>query len=183
MIKIPGKRFKEFSRCNTNISENIKKFINNNRITIPPGYCQKVIQPLINNSLKEFRFKRYCPRQFWRKSNTGKDYLNSVIKAPRVYSSDSNLAKTKNFLESIIDVKKYPLTQLHNTIASETSKILGNTYRAVNIAFIHEWLLFADKAKINLFEIINAQKENPCKHQISRFRCWGLLFNKRSTLW
>ena len=84
-----------------------------------------------------------------------------MIKAPRVYSSDSNLGakKTKNFLESIIDVKKYPLTQLHNTIASETSKILENTYRAVNIAFIHEWLLFADKAKINLFEIINAIKK------------------------
>ena len=54
-----------------------------------------------------------------------------MIKAPRVYSSDSNLGakKTKNFLESIIDVKKYPLTQLHNTIASETSKILENTCR------------------------------------------------------
>ena len=158
------KDLKNFQDTIINISENIKK---NSLIiiesTIPPGYCQKVIQPLINNSLRKRNFgsNDIVLGHSYERVTPGKDYLNSVIKAPRVYSSDSNLGakKTKNFLESIIDVKKYPLTQLHNTIASETSKILENTYRAVNIAFIHEWLLFADKAKINLFEIINAIKK------------------------
>ena len=51
------KDLKNFQDTIINISENIKK---NSLIiiesTIPPGYCQKVIQPLINNSLRKRNF-------------------------------------------------------------------------------------------------------------------------------
>ena len=100
MIKIPGKDLKNFQDTIINISENIKKFINNNRIYNFPGYCQKVIQPLINNSLRKRNFgsNDIVLGHSYERVTPGKDYLNSVIKAPRVYSSDSNLgAKKKKF--------------------------------------------------------------------------------------
>ena len=69
-------------------------------------------------------------------------------------------------------------------MASETSKIIENSYRAVNIAFIHEWTEFAEKSKINLFEIIEAIKKE--KHiqtlLVSWFRCRWLLSNKKSVV-
>ena len=37
-------------------------------------------------------------------------------------------------------------------------KVLENSYRATNISFIQEWTEFAEKAEVNLYEIINAIK-------------------------
>tara|TARA_B110000027_G_scaffold24983_1_gene27281 strand:+ start:150 stop:1520 length:1371 start_codon:yes stop_codon:yes gene_type:complete len=146
------------------ISNNIKK---NSLIiietTVPPGYCQNVIQPIINKAIAKRKFgpNSILLSHSYERVTPGKNYLNSVINAPRVFAADSKLAqkKTRDFFDDIINVKKYPLTKLENTVASETSKIIENSYRAVNIAFIHEWTEFAEKAKINLFEIIEAIKK------------------------
>ena len=37
-------------------------------------------------------------------------------------------------------------------------KVLENSYRATNISFIQEWTESAEKAEVNLYEIINAIK-------------------------
>ena len=49
-----------------------------------------------------------------------------------------------DLLKKIINVSKFPLTRLSSTTASEISKILENSYRAVNIAFIEEWARFTE---------------------------------------
>ena len=67
--------------------------------------------------------------------------------------------KLQKFLNSIINVKKYPLTDLSSIVSSELSKILENSYRATNIAFIDEWTKFAEILNIDLFEIIEAIKK------------------------
>lgn len=162
--KTKKKDLNNFQNILNYISNNIKK---NSLIiietTVPPGYCQKVIQPIIDKAIikRKLTSNSILLSHSYERVTPGKNYLNSVINAPRVFAADNNLAKkkTKEFLNSIINVKKYPLTKLESTVASETSKIIENSYRAVNIAFIHEWTEFAEKAKINLFEIIEAIKK------------------------
>ena len=46
--------------------------------------------------------------------------------------------KCRNFLKKFINVKNFPLSELENITAAETSKVLENSYRAMNIAFIDE---------------------------------------------
>ena len=50
---------------------------------------------------------------------------------------------------------------MDNTLSSETSKILENSYRALNIAFIDDWTKFSMEHNIDLFKIINAIKKRP----------------------
>ena len=42
-------------------------------------------------------------------------------------------------------MEEYPLTELTTTASSELGKLLENSYRAMNIAFIHEWTLLAER--------------------------------------
>ena len=83
----------------------------------------------------------------------GKNYLDSIINYWRVYSGINKKSEIecKRFFSKIINIKKYPLYKLANTTSSETAKLLENTYRAVNIAFIEEWGRFVEKLGINIF--------------------------------
>ena len=67
----------------------------------------------------------------------------------------------QEFLSRIINVKEFPLSRLKSTTASETAKVLENSYRAVNIAFIDEWSRFAEEAGVDLFEVIDAIRIRP----------------------
>ena len=46
------------------------------------------------------------------------------------------------------------------------AKVLENSYRASNIAFIHEWAQFAEVANVNLHEVLNAIKMRPTHNNI-----------------
>ena len=48
-----------------------------------------------------------------------------------------------------------------STKAAEMTKILENTYRAVNIALVNELKIVADKMGIDIFEVINAAATKP----------------------
>ena len=61
--------------------------------------------------------------------------------------NDRSFKKCEKFLKLFINDKQFPLHKLNNIRSCETSKILENTYRAVNIAFIDEWTRFAHKIK------------------------------------
>ena len=87
--------------------------------------------------------------------------LNTLIlyqNYPRVYSGidykSANAAEI--FLKTIINTDKCELTRLSSTTASETAKVLENSYRACNIAFAVEWSRFAEEAGVDLWSIVNA---------------------------
>ncbi len=61
------------------------------------------------------------------------------------------------FYSQIID-KVVPVT---STKAAEMTKILENTYRAVNIALVNELKVVADKMGIDIFEVIDAAATKP----------------------
>jgi nucleotide sugar dehydrogenase len=58
-------------------------------------------------------------------------------------------------------------------LASETAKVMENTYRATNIAFIDEWTKYAESVGIDLFEVINAIIKRPT-HSNMRFPGLGV---------
>ncbi|WP_333656359.1 nucleotide sugar dehydrogenase [Dissulfurispira sp.] len=150
-----------------NISENTLVVIES---TVPPGTTQKVIYPIflesfrnrgldINKLYLSYSYERVMP---------GPSYLSSIINFYRVYSgiNKESKLKAKAFFESFINTKDYPLFELHSTTAAEMAKVLENSYRAMNIAFIQEWTEYAEKAHVNLFEVIEAIRVRPTHKNI-----------------
>ena len=138
--------------------------------TVPPGTCERIVKPIIIEHAKvrginpdliyiAHSYERVMP---------GANYLDSIINFWRVYSGITNKAADlcKSFLSKIINIKEYPLTKLKSTIASETAKVLENSYRAVNIAFMEEWGRFAEDAGIDLFEVIDTIRIRPTHSNI-----------------
>ena len=89
----------------------------------------------------------------------GPEYLDSIINYWRVYSgiNERSARACKSFFEKVIDTENFPLRRLSSTTASETAKIVENTYRAVNIALIDEWGIFAENIGVDLHEVIELE--------------------------
>ena len=150
-----------------NIKENVLIIV---ETTVPPGTCEKVVKPIIQKHLKERGMNPdsvYIAHSYERVM-PGANYLDSIINFWRVYAGTTEQAADycKAFLSKIINVKEYPLTRLKSTTASETSKVLENSYRAVNIAFIEEWGRFAEEVGFDLYEVINAIRVRPTHSNI-----------------
>jgi UDP-N-acetyl-D-glucosamine dehydrogenase len=154
--------FKNFINCIKNIGLHApKNFLLILESTVPVGTTEKIVLPIIK---KEFS-KRNLSNNFsiahsYERVMPGKNYLKSITDFWRVYSGIDKKSKNlcKNFYSKIINVNKFPLTELINTRDSEYAKLLENSYRALNIAFIDEQTKFADKININLNSVIKAIK-------------------------
>ena len=140
--------------------------------TVPPGTSEKIILPIIQ---KEFKKRGYKNQDInfiysYERVMPGKEYLNSIKNFWRVYSSNNEKADRlfKKFCSYFINLKKFPMTKLDNLRSAETAKILENSYRATNIAFIQEWTEYSKNLKINLFPIIKAIKIRPTHQNIMR---------------
>lgn len=140
--------------------------------TVPPGTCETVIRPLLDAELglREMSPDSVFLAHSYERVMPGAGYLDSIISFWRVFAADDqeSAAKCARFLSSFIDTDKYPLTQLSSMRASETSKVLENTYRAANIAFIDEWTKYAEEVGIDLFEVIDAIKVRPTHSNMMR---------------
>ena len=135
--------------------------------TLPPGTCDKIIAPLflkknkINSLRLCYSYERVTP---------GKNYYESIINSSRCYSGINKISKSegRKFLELFINYRKFPLIELPNLKDCEAAKIIENSYRAVNIAFIDEWTKFSNKMNIRLNKIIEAIKLRPTHSNIMR---------------
>lgn len=138
--------------------------------TVPPGTCARVVAPELDRCCAErglppgslllaHAYERVMP---------GKDYLDSVRNFWRVYAGHTPQAAEAcgAFLSRVVNVRDFPLRRLHSTTASETAKVLENSYRAVNIAFIEEWGRFAEAVGVDLFEVIEAIRVRPTHRDI-----------------
>ena len=93
----------------------------------------------------------------------GPNYIDSIQNFYRVYSGINNKSadRAEVFLKTIISTKEYPLTRLEGTNATEMAKVLENSYRAMNIAFMVEWSRFAEEANVDIFQVVNAIRMRP----------------------
>ena len=100
----------------------------------------------------------------------GKNYFNSIRNIWRVYAANNKTAERacREIFETIINVKKYPLTKMKSIRSVELTKVLENTYRSVNIAFIDEWTKISEKLNINLNKVVDAIKLRPTHSNIMR---------------
>ena len=133
--------------------------------TVPPGTCEKVAYPLIKECLlnRNLEIDKFKLGHSYERVMPGPNYIDSIQNFYRVYSGvDENSAlSVEKFLRTIISTEKFPLTRLANTNATEMAKVLENSYRAMNIAFMVEWSRFAELADVNLYEVVNAIRMRP----------------------
>jgi len=172
-IKKNTKNFNSLKKLLREIGNKIqKKTLILFETTVPPGTCERILLPELKKALNgrkislnqiyfSYSFERVMP---------GKNYLNSITSNYRCYSGQNNLSKLKckKFLNSFINTKKFPLFELDTITECEAAKILENSYRAINIAFIDEWTKYSNLMKINLNSIIESIKLRPTHSNIMR---------------
>lgn len=138
--------------------------------TVPPGTTSLKILPIFENAYRQ----KGWPVEHIRLGHApervmpGQNYLESITSFHRVYSgvNETSLKLTRGFLSSFINVKEFPLVELHSPTASEMCKVLENSYRALNIAFIQEWAEYAESAGVNLPQIVEAIRIRPTHKNI-----------------
>jgi UDP-N-acetyl-D-glucosamine dehydrogenase len=140
--------------------------------TVPPGTTEKLVAPELRRGLEvrgvdpdsvlvAHSYERVMP---------GRVYLASISHFWRVYSGVTPHAADacEAFLKSFIDTVAYPLTRLNRPVESETAKLMENSFRAVNIAFVDEWGRFAERAGVDLLAVIEAIRMRPTHQNIMR---------------
>lgn len=133
--------------------------------TVPPGTTAKIVVPLLaeeltargldpDSVLVAHSYERVMP---------GADYFASIVHYWRVYAGHTEDAAdaAERFLSSVIDVANYPLTRVATTTASETAKVMENTFRATTIALMEEWGQFAESVGVDLYEVVDAIRLRP----------------------
>lgn len=138
--------------------------------TVPPGTTEKVVVPLLAERLRArgldpdsvhvaHSYERVMP---------GAEYFSSIVSFWRVYAGHGERAAAlaEAFLRAVVDTERFPLTRLASTTASETAKVMENTFRATTIALMDEWAGFAETAGVDLFAIVDAIRVRPTHRNI-----------------
>jgi nucleotide sugar dehydrogenase len=133
--------------------------------TVPPGTCRNIVAPTLKAALEE----RGLPADKIRIGHSyervmpGPNYIDSIQSFYRAYSGidEASADAVEAFLKTIIRTDEYPLTRLGNTDATEMAKVLENSYRAMNIAFVVEWSRMAEEAGVDLYEVVRAIRQRP----------------------
>ena len=133
--------------------------------TVPPGTCEKIVCPILSEEFQRRGLQdgKFYVAHSYERVMPGEHYFDSIVNYWRVYSGidEESANRCQAFLENVIKTDTYPLTRLKKTTASETAKVLENSYRAANIAFIEEWGRFAEAVGVDLYEVIDAIRMRP----------------------
>jgi nucleotide sugar dehydrogenase len=145
--------------------------------TVPFGTCERVLLP----SLREERAARGISTPVllahaYERVMPGPRYIESIRKFWRTFSGidEPSAERARAFLESFIETAAFPLREVADPVASEMAKILENSYRAANIAFIHEWTLLSERAGVNLWEIVDSIRVRKGTHDNMRYPGFGV---------
>lgn len=141
----------------------ISKYLNNKQIviiesTVAPRTCREIAKPILEQSgfkIGKDIYLAHCPERI--------DLGNkkwTIEKISRVIGAISNkgLEKATIFYESIIDA---PIIKLSSIEAAEATKIVENTFRDINIAFVNELAKSFDKLEIDVLEVIEGASTKP----------------------
>ena len=137
--------------------------------TVPPGATKTASKIIKDEYLKRgLSFDKVSIGHSYERVMPGPNYIDSIQNFYRVYSgiNKESAKNVESFLRTIIKTDEYPLTKLGNTNATEMSKVLENSYRAMNISFMVEWSRFAEEAGVNLYEVVDAIRMRPTHKNI-----------------
>jgi nucleotide sugar dehydrogenase len=123
--------------------------IRNSHSEIAQSRSGAVPEPLLAHS-----YERVMP---------GRHYVASVRDFWRVCSGVNAPARARvvRFLSEVLNVEQYPLTVMDRPLASETCKIVENSYRATLLAFMDEWSRFAERHGVDITTVIQAIQVRP----------------------
>ncbi|MFY7964211.1 MAG: nucleotide sugar dehydrogenase [Chitinophagaceae bacterium] len=138
--------------------------------TVPPGTSQKIVKPIIEDQLKQrgLQANKIKVAHSYERVMPGPKYIDSIQNFYRVFSGvdEASAIAAETFLRTVIKTDEYPLTRLGNTNATEMAKVLENSFRAMNIAFMVEWSRFAEEAGVDIYEVVNAIRMRPTHKNI-----------------
>ncbi|MFI5044784.1 MAG: nucleotide sugar dehydrogenase [Acidimicrobiales bacterium] len=133
--------------------------------TVPPGTTEKIVVPLLTEELiaRGLDPESVLVAHSYERVMPGADYYASIVNYWRVFAGHTDAAAkaAEAFLATIINTFDFPLTRLGNTTASETAKVMENTFRATTIALMEEWGRFAETVGVDLFEVVDAIRMRP----------------------
>lgn len=119
--------------------------------TVNPGVSEEVVKPIFEKhglKIGKDLFMAHCPERI----NPGDPKWN-ITNLPRVIGSfdEKGLKIAKEFYESIIDA---PIRPMKSIRAAEAVKIVENSFRDINIAFVNELAKSFDKLGIDIKDVI-----------------------------
>lgn len=138
--------------------------------TVPPGTSQRIVKPIIEEEFIKrginIKKRPVLVAHSYERVMPGAKYVRSIRDFWRVFSgvNDESKKRAREFLTDVLNVDKFPLTELDNTNASEMAKVMENSYRATNIALTLEWARFAEKAGVDIFKVRNAIRKRKGTH-------------------
>lgn len=126
--------------------------------TINPGVCEEIVEPMFKKAGLEVNkdyHLAHCPERI----NPG-DPVWNVTNIPRVVGSfdETGLKRAKEFYESIVDAKITPMKSIRE---AEAVKIVENSFRDINIAFVNELAKSFDKLGIDVVDVIKGASTKP----------------------
>jgi nucleotide sugar dehydrogenase len=133
--------------------------------TVPPGTSLKVVKPILQEALKNrgLSTDKIKVGHSYERVMPGPKYIDSIQNFYRVFAGtdEQSADAVEKFLRTVIRTDEYPLTKLGNTNATEMAKVLENSFRAMNIAFMVEWSRFAEEAGVDIYEVVKAIRMRP----------------------
>lgn len=127
--------------------------------TVNPGVCDEIVIPLLEKKsglkLNQDFYVSHCPERI----NPG-DPNWSVENIPRVAGSSDRkgLKMTIDFYSSIIDA---PIKPMANIKEAEAVKVVENSFRDINIAFVNELAMSFTKLDIDVKNVIDGAATKP----------------------
>lgn len=124
--------------------------------TIFPGTTEEVILPILEKSNINKFYLAHCPERI---DPGNKDF--TIERIPRVIGGINKESSDQacEFYDDIIS--SGDVVQLSSVKAAEATKIMENTFRDINIAFINEMAKSFDKAGIDILEVIKGASTKP----------------------
>jgi len=139
--------------------ETIAKSLRNNTLvviesTIFPGTVEEICLPILKKSNAKL-YLAHCPERI----DPGNKKF-TIRNIPRVVAGidRESTKKAAEFYRRIIEAD---ILELSSVKAAEATKIMENTFRDVNIAFVNEMAKSFDKAGIDITEVIKGASTKP----------------------
>jgi UDP-N-acetyl-D-glucosamine dehydrogenase len=121
--------------------------------TIYPGVCEEIVKPILDRSGKKYLLA-HCPERI----NPGDKKWN-VSNIPRVVGGiDEESTKLASEFYKKLELE---IIELNGLKEAEATKILENTFRDINIAFINEMAQSFYRMGINIMEVIKGASTKP----------------------
>jgi len=142
-----------------NATKSILPYVKDNQLiilesTVSPGVCEEEILPILNTTGKDFCLI-HCPERI----DPGNPEYN-VYNIPRNIggTSKEGTKRAADFYRTFI---KADVNEMSCLKAAEATKILENTFRDINIAYINEVAKSFDIMGLDILEVIKGASSKP----------------------